>query len=829
MGRWKYNFPVWVIIFLFMASFSLIVMMNLKWEKSTEEHILLEQEMTTLRNNVTEAHLWLEEIINGDTLINVNEDVLKPFAHQRFKHFSKTYQEILPNLEELEEKLSVLEEMAQKRLQNILLYQVGSNTDQAFDALFKETLFLIDSTIDQINQKMHKILESKHSFFIWISVVFLFLTILMLILMYYMQKHKRVIQEVLNKEREQLRLAVNGTQIGLWDWNLITNEVYYAPQWKSMLGYEDHELINTYETWRSLIHPDEVILTEQKVMAAIKQQEKMYEVTFRMRHKEGHWVWVLSRAKTICDENNNAVRLIGFHTDVSEQQRMLLELQKSKGKFHSIFHNSPDMHLSVSAKDATVLFCNETLLKVLGYERDEIIGHSVFNLYPDESLDAVKKAFKVFTKKGFVKNAELTVKCKDGTRLAITLNANAVRDDEGNVLYSIATWRDITDIKETETALQSRVAQIHSIFRSAPIGIGFFANRIFQEVNEKFCEMTGYSKEELIGQSSRMIYKDDATYEYIGDAGYIPIQENGSSMLETQFCRKDGTLIDVLLNATPLDPENLSAGVTVSALDITDEKQKDKLMIVQSRHAAMGEMIGMIAHQWRQPISVISLDANNMLIGMEFGDLDTLKAKGYAKNILTQTQHLSKTIDDFRNFFKPDKSVTSVVIEEVLEETYQMMKNVLINHNIKLTTSYASVPTVEAYPRELMQVFVNILHNAKDILIANSREDAYVEIKIYEDDIYVNIEISDNGGGIDEATLPKIFDPYFTTKDEKTGTGLGLYMSKMIIEDHLQGIIEAFNQENGACFRVRLPKCNNLLHIETASMNSHRIDKSNFG
>lgn len=215
----------------------------------------------------------------------------------------------------------------------------------------------------------------------------------------------------------------------------------------------------------------------------------------------------------------------------------------------------------------------------------------------------------------------------------------------------------------------------------------------------------------------------------------------------------------------------------------------------------------MIAHQWRQPIAGIAMDANNMLLDIAFETFDSTTASGYAQDILEQTNHLSKTIDDFRNFFKPDKSVLAVKIEDVMEETLAIVKESLANNTIALKTFYESETLVDAYHRELMQVFVNIINNAKDALVSRHIQNALITITVSEDDRYVNTQICDNGGGIDEAILPKVFDPYFSTKDEKTGTGLGLYMSKMIIEEHLQGSIEAYNNENGgACFIVRLLK-----------------------
>ena len=248
-------------------------------------------------------------------------------------------------------------------------------------------------------------------------------------------------------------------------------------------------------------------------------------------------------------------------------------------------------------------------------------------------------------------------------------------------------------------------------------------------------------------------------------------------------------------------------GIYITAIEEPYEeiKRKDEMLIAQSRHAAMGEMIGMIAHQWRQPISVISMDANNMLLDIELDSYNVSKAKEYSNGIIKQTQHLSKTIDDFRNFFNPDKSISKSKLQDIFEKLYPIIKNSLSISNVTYKTSFRSDFELDTHPRELMQVFLNIINNAKDAL-ADNKQDAFIEVKVYEDDDYVITDICDNGKGIHKHVLPRIFDPYFSTKKKKNGTGIGLYMSKLIIEDHLNGKLEVINKDVGACFRVILPK-----------------------
>jgi signal transduction histidine kinase len=234
---------------------------------------------------------------------------------------------------------------------------------------------------------------------------------------------------------------------------------------------------------------------------------------------------------------------------------------------------------------------------------------------------------------------------------------------------------------------------------------------------------------------------------------------------------------------------------------------KEEMLITQSRQAAMGEMISMIAHQWRQPITVIAMGANNLLINVELENIEPETIKTTANRILEQTVHLSKTIDDFRNFFSPNKHRELVLVNDILEENFEVIGKSLENNNIALEKEYNSTTPIFIYSRELMQVFINILKNAKEAMVEHKIKNPTITVITKEDENHVCISICNNGTAIPDDIILKIFDPYFTTKDEKNGTGLGLYMSKTIIEKHLHGSINAENQKNGGvCFTMTLPK-----------------------
>jgi C4-dicarboxylate-specific signal transduction histidine kinase len=239
---------------------------------------------------------------------------------------------------------------------------------------------------------------------------------------------------------------------------------------------------------------------------------------------------------------------------------------------------------------------------------------------------------------------------------------------------------------------------------------------------------------------------------------------------------------------------------------IEENSQKEQMLIQQSRLAAMGEMIGNIAHQWRQPLNALGLVVQNIYYTYDAGELD----KEYLERAMNKSKKLttlmSKTIDDFRNFFRPDKLQERFKISERINSVAELVMASYKNHNITVTMELDDELESLGYPNEFSQVLLNVLTNAKDALIERKIELPKVIVRSFAQEERVVVEIEDNAGGIDEDIISKIFDPYFTTKDKSVGTGIGLYMSKMIIENNMHGHISSYNSEDGAVFRIEIKK-----------------------
>jgi signal transduction histidine kinase/predicted transcriptional regulator len=239
-----------------------------------------------------------------------------------------------------------------------------------------------------------------------------------------------------------------------------------------------------------------------------------------------------------------------------------------------------------------------------------------------------------------------------------------------------------------------------------------------------------------------------------------------------------------------------------------ENKIKDKLLFDQAKMVQMGEMISNIAHQWRQPLSVITTITSGLQLKKEINILDDEYLISSLKSVENQAMYLSKTIDTFRNFLKENKEIKEVILQDRIQIALDIVKTALNNNHIKLIDNIAQIEPIKIkiVLGELSQVIINIINNAKDAILENKIKDSWIKIELTKKlDDCILITIEDNAKGIPENIIERVFEAHFTTKDESKGTGLGLSMSKKIITESLNGELYVKNTDNGAKFFIELP------------------------
>jgi PAS domain S-box-containing protein len=335
------------------------------------------------------------------------------------------------------------------------------------------------------------------------------------------------------------------------------------------------------------------------------------------------------------------------------------------------------------------------------------------------------------------------------------------------------------------------------------------------DVSQAFCDISGYTKEELIGKPHNIVRHPDMSKDTFRELWHKIL--NGQTWSgKVKNLTKDGGYYWVYANIEPLYNNKgeiesfISVRLDITESEILQEKVKkeehknrlnQELMQQQSRLAQMGEMLSMIAHQWRQPLSAITATTGSLELKAKMGKLDNESVEKSTQKIREFALHLSSTIDDFRNFFKPNKEKVVTDFEQIIDSVYSIIESTLVHKNIKIKIIKNSTIDLYTYEGELKQVILNLIKNAEDALIENDIEDPQITITIDANQLTVH----DNAGGIPQYIMNKIFDPYFSTKLKKDGTGLGLYMSKTIIEEHCQGKIEVKNENGGAKFTIIIP------------------------
>lgn len=332
---------------------------------------------------------------------------------------------------------------------------------------------------------------------------------------------------------------------------------------------------------------------------------------------------------------------------------------------------------------------------------------------------------------------------------------------------------------------------------------------IITSISSAFCKISGYESFELIGKSHNVINHPDMPKELFEDL-WKTIESGNMWQGNIKNLKKNGDFYWVKTTIHPTFDNNGNI-ISYDAIreDITSQKElinQQNLLVEQSKSAALGEMISMIAHQWRQPLQAVSILIQKLpLLKMIKGEISDKTLDDVVTQVTAQVEYMSKTIDDFRDYFKPNKKKEEVYIKNVVNKSMDFLSYLFKLNSISVKYKNDSTSKIEIYLNEIVQVFINLAKNSCDAIIEKKIENSVINIITYEKDEKLFIEFEDNAGGIKDDVIDKIFDPYFSTKNKKNGTGLGLYMSKTIIEQHSLGKIDVYNTDIGTKFVIQLP------------------------
>ena len=455
-----------------------------------------------------------------------------------------------------------------------------------------------------------------------------------------------------------------------------------------------------------------------------------------------------------------------------------------------------------------------------------------------------------------VRNQQFLITRYDDVEIALETSSMPLRLDDNHITEVVTVWHDITDSLRDQQNLREKEERYRSLVEHAPFAIFITRDNRIEYVNPATLELFGAgSTAELVGKSPNDFFHPE--HHPLMTERINALLAGGSvPLIETRVVRLDGTVRHTEVTATAF-ADSHGVAIQVMLHDITRRKQneneiqaileklqkahdaleeqvaertkdlvrtidslqiemaerlraeeelrsRERLMIQQSRLAAMGEMISNIAHQWRQPLNILGLIVQRLPFFYDAGKFDRDFLVKSASDAMNLIRHMSATIDDFRDFFMPDKERTIFSVKKAVYQAVSLIDAGFKAQNIDIVTRIEGESTVNGYPSQFAQVILNILFNARDALLERGVDKGRIEIESSWERERLVLTIRDNAGGIPDNILDKVFDPYFTTKGPDRGTGIGLFMAKSIIDKSMGGRITACNYEDGAEFRIEV-------------------------
>jgi signal transduction histidine kinase/ABC-type nitrate/sulfonate/bicarbonate transport system substrate-binding protein len=347
-----------------------------------------------------------------------------------------------------------------------------------------------------------------------------------------------------------------------------------------------------------------------------------------------------------------------------------------------------------------------------------------------------------------------------------------------------------------QTKYLTKISISAKLDESVDISIATSNDNILYSIFQKaVLSIDDYSKNELLNRWTFAEYQKDFDYSIFWKIGIFILIVFSAILYRQRFLKRLNNLLKQKIDEKTKKLREINSHLEIRInKEVEENLKKDRLLSQQQKMVSMGQMIENIAHQWRQPLSVITTSISGIKIKKMLNDLDDEFLDRSLDSVMNTSQYLSNTIDDFRYFFKPQKEKEDFYLEKCCNKTISLLNVNFVEHNIKIICNIKDIK-INGYETELIQVLINILNNSKDALSLLEKEDRLILIDVLEENGKAIIKIRDNAGGIPENILDKIFEPYFTTKHQSQGTGIGLYMCQEIVYKHMNGYIDISNTE----------------------------------
>lgn len=636
--------------------------------------------------------------------------------------------------------------------------------------------------------------------------------------------------ELLRSE-ERWQFALEGAGDGVWDWNPLTDELFFSPQCEAMLGYGENEFASHPNEWTSHVHPEDLDRTLQELDLHIENAAPLFHSEFRMRCRDGSYKWILARGKILSrDEKGRPLRMIGTLTDVTRIRQFEKELSETKTILQEAFQQSPIPMVMLSA-DGIVRIINEAALLFLGIEDEPSpIGQSISSYQPSwkyfdpQGVPLKVSELPVFQalKGNSMKNRELGVQTKSGDTRWNLATAGPIYDEKGTLLAAFSVFPEITERKISEQELRHAKDFLQAIYDQVNDAIFIHDGRTGKiiDVNRKMCEMYECTREEALTLNPEVFCTGERPYSSQDAMEWlIKARLEGPQTVEWLGRKKSGKLfwVEVSINYVFIGQEEC---FLVTVKDITERKHSEEeksRLEGQLRQAQKIEAVGLLA-------GGVAHDLNNLLTPiLGYGEMllsDPRLDEAAGKDIELMVEAGKRARDLVRQLMAYGRRQTLEIKALDLNKVVMAFGSLLrrtLREDIQIDMSLAaSLPTVNADQGQIEQVLMNLGINAQDAMPDGGRlviETSPLRVdKTFQANHaevapgdYVQLSVKDSGHGIDPATQSRIFEPFFTTKELGKGTGLGLATVYGIVRQHGGYIWLESEMGTGSTFRICLP------------------------
>jgi PAS domain S-box-containing protein len=593
--------------------------------------------------------------------------------------------------------------------------------------------------------------------------------------------------------KERLELAVNVANLGVWDWDIRTDEVAFNDQWAEMLGFDPADIEPNLQAWEQRVHPDDLPAVNEDLDAHIRGETEYYDTEHRMETADGDWKWIRDVGKVVEYEDGEPVRAVGLHIDIDERKEREQQLQLFRKAVEQTAHA-----IYITDTDGTIEYINPAFEEITGYDEQDILGEDPSILKTGEHDDELYDQLWDTIEEGERWTNEMIDRRADGEQIVLNQTIAPITDSSGEPQKYVAVANDITDRKEYEEALDRAQEELRQIIDLVPDLI-FAKNRegVYLLANKKTAEAYDLSIDEIEGspeaevipdlEDSEQFRKDDLEVIDSGESKFIPEEELTNADGETRILQT--TKIPYQVSGTGED------AVLGYGRDITELKEYERELEAQRDNLELLNQI--VRHDIRNDLQIVSTYAETLESYVEGQHAEYLSKMLKAARDAIQITEMARDVTEV--MLQSGTEPFPVNVQYVLEEE---INDVRSNHEQALVTTNGSIPDVSVRADDMLEsVFRNLLRNAVQ---HNDKEIPKVTVTSTTEADRLRVSIADNGPGIPDEQKEEIFREGESGLDNP-GTGLGLYLVETLVDRYGGEVHVEDNEPEGAEFVVSLP------------------------